>query len=358
MAFSWQEQRLPAGAQTVPVEIQYLDRLYIHLYINGVEVRDFTWDSDTLIRFDRALEQESTVLLVRRTNREYLYLMFAEGAAFIKQNLDTQNLQFLHLSQELVEGRAIDGFFGSINMNGYTITNLGAGVNPGDAVNKQQLDTESARIASLENTFISRTDTYPWHTITTERTSVINPPFRFNKAAVYINGVCQTPDYSYMVSNNQILLAQAVPAGTHIFARLGEDVSTAMPDMATGEQVQAVAQRITLTEQMAQSSANSVNAATDVINAMGVNITTLSNTKAGTGANSDITSLNGLTTALSISQGGTGANNASAARYNLGLGGLATKEPAAAIADVTANPTQAQFNALLASLRAAGILRT
>jgi hypothetical protein len=39
---------------------------------------------------------------------------------------------------------------------------------------------------------------------------------------------------------------------------------------------------------------------------------------AKSGANSDITSLSGLTTALSLAQGGTGATNASAARANLG----------------------------------------
>ena len=39
---------------------------------------------------------------------------------------------------------------------------------------------------------------------------------------------------------------------------------------------------------------------------------------AGSGANSDITSLTGLTTALSVAQGGTGATTASAARTNLG----------------------------------------
>ncbi|HFU1331426.1 TPA: hypothetical protein ACGQST_002270 [Enterobacter kobei] len=44
------------------------------------------------------------------------------------------------------------------------------------------------------------------------------------------------------------------------------------------------------------------------------------------GANSDITSLSGLTTALSISQGGTAAKNAADARTNLGLGTSATKD--------------------------------
>ncbi|MCS3602756.1 hypothetical protein M2371_001965 [Buttiauxella sp. BIGb0471] len=44
------------------------------------------------------------------------------------------------------------------------------------------------------------------------------------------------------------------------------------------------------------------------------------------GANSDITSLSGLTTALSVSQGGTGGKNAADARLGLGLGSAATKD--------------------------------
>lgn len=44
---------------------------------------------------------------------------------------------------------------------------------------------------------------------------------------------------------------------------------------------------------------------------------------AASGANSDITSLSGLTTPLSLAQGGTAATSASAARTSLGLGSSA-----------------------------------
>lgn len=59
------------------------------------------------------------------------------------------------------------------------------------------------------------------------------------------------------------------------------------------------------------------------------NIATAIATKADDGANSNITSLSGLTTPLSVAQGGTGSTTASGARTNLGLGTIATQASSA-----------------------------
>ncbi|UZN24608.1 tailspike adaptor protein [Klebsiella phage KPPK108.2] len=260
MAFSWQESIKPAGTQDIQCDVEYLDKSYIHVYLDGEETTGYTWTSSTNIRLTSALTASTTVLLLRRTEREFLYIEFASGAPFIEANVDTQNTQFLHLAQELVEGRAIPGFYGTISMNGYRITNLGDPEDVEDAANKRyvdagdarldlRVDTEAAirkladdteraeriaadlaldyRTSSLENTFISGVETvsYPWWTILTEATDTVTPGLAFTKAVVEVQGVGQLRGYSYEIVDNTILFADTLPAGTLVAARLGVDVT-------------------------------------------------------------------------------------------------------------------------------------
>ena len=248
MAFSWQESVEPAGTQDIPCDIEYLDKSYIHVYLDGAETTAFTWTSSTNIRLNSPLSAETVVLLIRKTEREYLYIEFASGAPFIEGNVDTQNTQFLHLAQELVEGRSIEGFYGDISMHGYRITHLGDPVDTADATNKgyvdsgdarldQRVDAEEAarksadaildtRVTNLEQTFISDrvTVSYPWFTVLDTPTDTVTPPIAFSKAIVELNGQGQIPGYSFVVVGNSLLFAETLPAGTLVAARLGADV--------------------------------------------------------------------------------------------------------------------------------------
>lgn len=260
MAFSWQEQIKPAGTQDIQCDIEYLDKSYIHVYLDGVETTGYTWTSSTNIRLNTALAASTTVLLIRKTEREYLYIEFASGSPFIEVNVDSQNTQFLHLAQELVEGRAIPGFYGDISMNGYRITNIADPTDPQDAATKNYVDVGDARLdaridsehsawvsamqaeaairkaaddalgartSALENTFISGVETvsYPWSTVLTEDTDEVTPGLAFTKAIVEINGVGQIRGYSFEIVDNTILFAETLPAGTIVAARLGVDVT-------------------------------------------------------------------------------------------------------------------------------------
>lgn len=249
MAYSWQEQIKPAGTQDIQCDIEYLDKSYIHVYLDGVETTGYTWTSATNIRLNSALTTSTTVLLIRKTKREYLYIEFASGSPFIEVNVDSQNTQFLHLAQELVEGRAIPGFYGTISMNGYRIADLANPINAQDAATKayvdaadtllgQRIDAEAAtrkaaddalsmRTSALENTFISGVETvsYPWSTVLAADTDEVTPGLAFTKAVVELNGVGQIRGYSFEIVDNTILFAETLPAGTIVAARLGVDVT-------------------------------------------------------------------------------------------------------------------------------------
>lgn len=121
----------------------------------------------------------------------------------------------------------------------------------------------------------------------------------------------------------------AIPAGTKYSILLSDSLS--VDGLA-----QDIAETFTMYQRYMSGFADVMNGTADVtITINGVSVTVPGQKSlAKKGANSDITSLGGLTTALSISQGGTGDKTAAGARINLGLGSVATKNTGTSSGDV------------------------
>ncbi|HDN2663509.1 TPA: phage tail protein [Enterobacter hormaechei] len=123
-----------------------------------------------------------------------------------------------------------------------------------------------------------------------------------------------------------------VPAGTRFAILLSDSLS--VDGLA-----QDIAETFTMYQRYMSGFADVMNGTTDVtITINGVAVTVPGQKSlAKKGANSDITSLSGLTTALSVGQGGTGAKTAADARTNLGLGTSAVRDEQTSINDATAD---------------------
>lgn len=112
---------------------------------------------------------------------------------------------------------------------GFQIKNLGAPTAANDATTKTYVDTAdsnlSSRIDSLSAGLPGTNYAFPWSTTTTQSTKTLTPGFEFASATLYLNGIAQTYGRSFSVAGNQIVLAEAIPAGTEVYAILGQNIT-------------------------------------------------------------------------------------------------------------------------------------
>lgn len=120
--------------------------------------------------------------------------------------------------------------------------NAGNPIDPQDVTTKSYVDSSNAaqdtRIDSLSAGLPGTNYAFPWSTTTTTGTKTLTPGFEFASAVLYINGIAQTYGKAFAVAGNQIVLAEAIPAGTEVYAILGQNVVPSdyvtKPELAAG----------------------------------------------------------------------------------------------------------------------------
>lgn len=264
----------------IALSIEYFEKDDITLYRNLeltplVLGTDWQWDGDTHINLltNIPVPLGSYITVRRNTNIDRAFNIYDGGAAFSRDTLDENFKQMIYLAQEFTEGNGLTGLFFPLDMHGFQIKNLGTPIDPKDAVTKQYVDTantvqdtafanrqaaqdaavavsqavQDQRLTTLERTFVGVTNSYEWVSTTTTLTDTLTPGLVFTKAALYLNGIKQTPGDSFVVVSNQLLLATSIPPGTVVVATLGEDNALA-DDYVSTMQFQALVARVAALE--------------------------------------------------------------------------------------------------------------
>lgn len=255
MSYSYTEATGNGSQVTFPFTFSGRDKgyikasdVYVEMYINAAWVNQtsgWSLSGTNQITFTTAPANGQKIRIRRIVDKEQPYAEFSRNVALDMNSLNNSFIHLLEISQELLDGFYPDGYFvkQNWNMGGFRIINLAPGQDAGDAVNKGQLDavdnkhtqwnqTQDQDIASLKAGMTSgvANRTVPWYAVATSGQTVFTPPFQFEGALVYINGVFQEElKGAYTITNNTIVLSQGVRAGDTVYALLGSTAAAPVP---------------------------------------------------------------------------------------------------------------------------------
>ena len=87
------------------VPFPYLDREYIHVYVNNekVDQASLEWLSDASLRLPEAPIEGAMISIKRETDRTEPVTDFRNGSTLTEEDLDNQTLQLLHIAQEVYD---------------------------------------------------------------------------------------------------------------------------------------------------------------------------------------------------------------------------------------------------------------
>lgn len=154
MAYSTQRTTSDGTLDLIDISIVYFDRSEIAVLFDGVvQTTGWSWVGTTekKIAFSPDVPNGVEVMLVRTTDLSKPRHIFTLGAKFDTQSMDEDIRQILHIAQEAKENATIEEVFHNLNMHGYRIVNVGAGIDPTDAPNMQQMVVHDAVIVAYRD---------------------------------------------------------------------------------------------------------------------------------------------------------------------------------------------------------------
>lgn len=270
MSYTFTEHTANGTQTTFPFRFAGRDKGYLRASDILVEVRnDGVWNTvsgwtltgTNQITFNVPPAANTKLRIRRVVEKEEPYAEFDRGVTLDMKSLNNSFIHLLEVSQELLDGFYPDGYFvkQDVSWGGHKITDLADGTNLGDAVNKGQLDSidkkytdwnakQDIEIAGLKAGMTSGIAhrTVPWYTIAQGGEISVKPPYEFQDALVFLNGVLQHQIVgAYSISNNTITFAEPLVAGTEVYVLVGSRVATSEPniqlelnfDLVEGQQV-------------------------------------------------------------------------------------------------------------------------
>lgn len=257
MSYTFTEHTANGTQVTYPFSFAGRDKGYLRASDVIVQsLQGNTWEEITSgwqltgthqITFDVAPVAGLKFRIRRVVQKDNPYAEFDRGVTLDMKSLNGSFIHILEITQELLDGFYPDGYFikQNVSWGGHKITDLADGTNPQDAVNRGQLDAvdkkhtewnskQDIELAGLKAGMTSGVAhrTVPWYTIARGGEVSIKPPYEFQDALVFLDGILQHQIIgAYSISNNTITFAEPLAPGTEVYVLIGSRVATYEPNI-------------------------------------------------------------------------------------------------------------------------------
>lgn len=232
MSYTFTEHTANGTQTTFPFRFAGRDKGYLRASDILVEVRnDGVWDTvsgwtltgTNQITFNVPPAANTKLRIRRVVAKEEPYAEFDRGVTLDMKSLNNSFIHLLEVSQELLDGFYPEGYFvkQDVSWGGHKITDLADGTNPGDAVNKGQLDAIDKKhtdwntrqdlvLAGLKEG-LSPVIHVEFNKDLEEGTTSVELGIPFLNIDVYLDGLFQ-PKSTYTTHGSGVTFSEAVPA--------------------------------------------------------------------------------------------------------------------------------------------------